>query len=181
MLKRILLATILAFSFAVPAPQPAFAGKVAKSIVAYKVAKTAVRTKKMVSTTRAYVRQLERLGGKLNKRQIAELKNCARDPGCVTWLRNPQTFAGKPRKDAVAMWERQTGRTWPRYQSDTFAKNGQRVGKAGEQYDAHHIVPKGQGGPHEWWNMHPIPRPEHMDAVHSARGFLNVITRMNKP
>ncbi|MEG4416964.1 HNH endonuclease signature motif containing protein, partial [Microcoleus sp. C2C3] len=56
-----------------------------------------------------------------------------------------------------------------------YNKSGKTIAEPGDLYEAHHVIPKNIGGPHEWWNMHPVPRPEHQKVVHAAESFLNKI------
>jgi hypothetical protein len=73
-------------------------------------------------------------------------------------------------KDRVIRdWERETGQVWPTYTEDLPGKGGKILRKAGDKYDAHHIIENKVGGDHEWWNMHPAKFPdEHQGGIHGA-------------
>ena len=67
--------------------------------------------------------------------------------------------------------EKQTGQSWPRYTEDLYSKNGTLVRRAGQPYDAHHIIESRYGGPNQWWNMHPARFPDqHQQGIHRAGG-----------
>ena len=77
----------------------------------------------------------------------------------------------KVKNDLIAQWEKQTGQTWPRYTEDLYSKNGTLVRRAGQPYDAHHIIESSYGGPNTWWNMHPARFPDqHQQGIHRAGG-----------
>jgi filamentous hemagglutinin len=48
--------------------------------------------------------------------------------------------------------------------------------KAGQQYDAHHLIEVSVKGPNEWWNIHPAKHPnEHQGGIHAAGSLANKI------
>lgn len=57
----------------------------------------------------------------------------------------------------VSKCENHSGGKWPRYEKDVIDKNGIVLAKKGKPYHVHYIIPLSCGGPHEWWNIHPIP------------------------
>lgn len=77
----------------------------------------------------------------------------------------------KVKNELITQWEKQTGQSWPRYAEDLYSKNGTLVRRAGQPYDAHHIIESSYGGPNEWWNMHPARFPDqHQQGIHRAGG-----------
>lgn len=77
----------------------------------------------------------------------------------------------KVKNQLIDAWEKQTGQSWPRYTEDLYSKNGTLVRRAGQPYDAHHIIESSYGGPNEWWNMHPARFPDqHQQGIHRAGG-----------
>jgi len=66
----------------------------------------------------------------------------------------------------ISQWETHTGQVWPVYLQDIFQKNGSIVYPAGSQVQAHHIIHQSHGGPHIWWNIHPLQYAEHQLGVH---------------
>ena len=59
-------------------------------------------------------------------------------------------------------WETANGKPWPKYQQDIYS-NGKLIRKAGNDYDAHHILPLGLGGKNEASNITPISAEVHYD------------------
>jgi hypothetical protein len=77
----------------------------------------------------------------------------------------------KVKDDLIAEWERNTGQEWPRYATDVLNDEGKILRRAGQPYDAHHIIENSYRGPHEWWNLHPARFPnEHQAGIHRADG-----------
>lgn len=77
----------------------------------------------------------------------------------------------KVKNELITQWEKQTGQSWPRYAEDLYSKNGTLVRRAGQPYDAHHIIESSYGGPNAWWNMHPARFPDqHQQGIHRAGG-----------
>ena len=69
----------------------------------------------------------------------------------------------------IEAWEEHTGQTWPRYTEDIPTKAGTGVlRRAGQPYDAHHIIELSEGGPNVWWNLHPAAAPADHAAVQAA-------------
>ncbi len=82
----------------------------------------------------------------------------------------------KVKNELITQWETQTGQSWPRYTEDLYSKNGTLVRRAGQPYDAHHIIESRYGGPNQWWNMHPARFPDqHQQGIHRAGGPSNQI------
>lgn len=82
----------------------------------------------------------------------------------------------KVKNELITQWEKQTGQSWPRYTEELYSKNGTLVRRAGQPYDAHHIIESSYGGPNQWWNMHPARFPDqHQQGIHRAGGPSNQI------
>jgi hypothetical protein len=76
-------------------------------------------------------------------------------------------FTQRVREAQIAEWERQTGQAWPRYTEDLLNAEGKVLRKAGDAYDAHHVIENIYGGPHEWWNLTPARFPDqHQGGIH---------------
>jgi len=88
----------------------------------------------------------------------------------------------RAKNDLISQWEQNTGQSWPRYSEDVLAKNGVTfVRRAGQPYDAHHLIESGYGGPNEWWNMHPARFPDqHQGGIHRANGVAREIFSGNQ-
>lgn len=71
-------------------------------------------------------------------------------------------------------WTSKTGQSWPTYLNDVLSESGKLLRKAGNNYDAHHIIELSYGGPNVWWNMHPAAYPEeHQGGIHRKDGIAN--------
>ena len=80
------------------------------------------------------------------------------------------------RKNLISAWEKNTGQTWPRYAEDVVDKAGNVLRKAGQLFDAHHIIELSVDGPNVWWNLHPASFPvEHQLGIHGAESIANLI------
>ncbi len=122
-----------------------------------------------------YVRDVElKTGKKIPKNQIEELKNALRNKE-YTKLTTKETVKhrnefNKIKNQLIKEWEANTGQKWPTYTEDVISPNtGKVVRKAGDLYDAHHIIENSYGGEHEWWNIHPAKFPnEHQSGIHGV-------------
>ena len=75
----------------------------------------------------------------------------------------------KLRAEIIQEWEKNTGNKWPRYVEDVLNESGAVIRKAGDYYDAHHIIEVSVGGPNKWWNLTPAKFPgEHQNGIHAA-------------
>ena len=120
-----------------------------------------------------YVRDIEsRTRIKLPKNQVEELKNALRNKE-YSKLTPKETAKhrnefNKIKSNLIEEWERNTGQKWPTYTEDVISPNtGKVVRKAGDKYDAHHVIENSFGGENEWWNIHPAKFPnEHQSGIH---------------
>lgn len=73
-------------------------------------------------------------------------------------------------------WERNTGSKWPVYINDIVNESGEVIRKAGQRFDAHHLIESSFGGPNAWWNLHPAAFPaEHQLGIHGINSLANII------
>ena len=73
------------------------------------------------------------------------------------------------KKLLISEWEKMTGNKWPCYAEDVIDKSGNVLRRAGQPYDAHHIIEVSVGGPNKWWNLTPAKFPsEHQNGIHAA-------------
>ena len=122
-----------------------------------------------------YVRDIEsRTRIKLPKNQVEELKNALRNKE-YSKLTPKETAKhrnefNKIKSNLIEEWERNTGQKWPTYTEDVISPNtGKVVRKAGDKYDAHHVIENSFGGENEWWNIHPAKFPnEHQSGIHGT-------------
>lgn len=77
-------------------------------------------------------------------------------------------------------WEIATGREWPRYKEDVYSANGNLIRKAGDYYDAHHVLPLEVGGKNEVSNITPLHAEVHYDkqGVHATGGPCDKMCKM---
>lgn len=122
-----------------------------------------------------YVRDVEiSTGIKLSPNQVDELKNALRNKEykklSVKDTASHRNEFNKVKNDIIEQWEKNTGQQWPTYSSDVISPDtGKVLRKAGDKYDAHHIIENSYGGEHEWWNIHPARFPnEHQAGIHGA-------------
>lgn len=73
-------------------------------------------------------------------------------------------------------WEKNTGDKWPVYVQDVLNDAGEVIRKAGQRYDAHHLIESSFGGSNAWWNLHPAAFPsEHQAGIHATNSFANLM------
>ena len=73
-------------------------------------------------------------------------------------------------------WEKNTGDKWPVYAQDVLNDAGEVIRKAGQRFDAHHLIESSFGGPNAWWNLHPAAFPsEHQARIHAVNSLANLI------
>ena len=83
---------------------------------------------------------------------------------------------GNSKGTLIKEWEKRTGDIWPRYTEDVLNEAGQIVRRAGQPYDAHHIIELSVNGPNKWWNLHPASFPvEHQNLIHGAESMAKKI------
>jgi 5-methylcytosine-specific restriction endonuclease McrA len=122
---------------------------------------------------RKYIRDLEtRSKIKLHDDQLRALRDNLRSKK----YEKLDTAAAKSHKDLyrqpkvkdklIAEWQDKTGNTWPVYEENIISKNGIVQFEKGTQVQAHHLIHQSHGGPHEWWNIHPLHIKQHQGGVH---------------
>ena len=127
--------------------------------------------------TRRYITDIQRITNrKIPTNQIAELKNALRT---TEYKKLPTAEVNNHRKEfnkvtnkLIEEWELNTNQTWPRYTENVYSKDGKRIlRRAGEKYDAHHLIENSYGGDNKWWNIHPAKFPnEHQSGIHRSGG-----------
>ena len=175
---RIVVLTVL-IGIAMLAVQPlavtdiAFAGPIKKAVGAY----AAVKTVKRAMAAKKYLEELKRVSGRMpDKAQRKLVYDCIRAVAkCYKNHKSHGKEWEEVRGDVKREWERQTGQKWPTYDKPLMSKSGRPYKDASDDWEAHHIIPKNNGGPHEWWNMHPVPRPDHQTIIHGAGSALRQI------
>ena len=128
-----------------------------------------------------YLRQIEEFTGiSFTKRQFNRLSNEWKNSS--KQLLSPTDYKSHVRKwerpgfkdKVIDEWEIQTGQKWPVYEADVVSPSGRKLRLKGERLDAHHVIEKSYGGPHEWWNIHPARYPDiHQGKIHGRDGFIH--------
>ena len=80
------------------------------------------------------------------------------------------------RDKLIEEWEKNTGDKWPVYVNDVLNDAGEVIRKAGQRFDAHHLIESSFGGPNAWWNLHPAAFPvEHLQGIHGVNSLAKII------
>jgi LysM repeat protein len=123
---------------------------------------------------RRYIRQMEAETGLKVGRQQRQLLVEHLQKTAHTRLAKVESVAHRRafqriKNDLVKEWETRTGQMWPRYSEDVLSASGKVVRRAGDPYDAHHVIESVYGGPAVWWNIHPGRFPAaHQGGIHAA-------------
>jgi len=70
-----------------------------------------------------------------------------------------------------------TGQKWPRYSEDLVNEKGRVLRRAGDPYDAHHVIENVYGGPHEWWNLTPARFPDQHQGGINTESIMKTLFR----
>ena len=96
----------------------------------------------------------------IDKEQVTEASFEKISPDeCVT--KRNEFNQGK--SELISQWEKENRTEWPRYKEDVFNENGNKIRRAGDLYDCHHIQPLTHGGKNEAGNVTPMHALEHYD------------------
>ena len=138
---------------------------------------------KLPPELRPYIREVEAKSGlsvhpKQRELLAQDLRaNAYRKLDPTSYVAHQNQFNKTTKDNLIAEWEHHTGRIWPRYPQPVYKKDGGILKDVGERFDAHHVNPQQLGGKHEWWNMHPVPCPEHQRFVHGVDSQLKKIIK----
>lgn len=129
------------------------------------------------ASARTYIRDIEvQTGRAIGPGQRSELADALRANDYSAKLTDDALAVSraefsKSRSGLISQWEKNTGQTWPTYQENVISSRGGLLRKAGDRYDAHHIIELSNGGPNSWWNLHPAAFPkQHQGGIHRAGG-----------
>ena len=147
-----------------------------------KAEKAALKVGEKIDKTKfpEYMDDIEKITKREIQPQQKELIEKALKENDFAKLSPEDTFASRVKfnnmKDGlIKEWEKHTGETWPRYAEDVVNDAGTVIRKAGDPFDAHHIIEVTTNGPHEWWNIHPAGFPGEHKMIHAADGFASKI------
>ncbi|USO01601.1 MAG: hypothetical protein H6849_00930 [Alphaproteobacteria bacterium] len=128
-----------------------------------------------------YVRDMERMSGvSFTTKQKSHLEHALRTQrfsrlAAAEKSTHTSKFGGL-RESLISEWERETGNLWPTYRERVFSRRtGDVIGEIGERYQAHHIIPQQNGGPHKWWNMKPVRIDDHLGGLHGSGSALRML------
>lgn len=128
-----------------------------------------------------YIDEIEKITGREIPEQQKELIEKALKEGDFSKLSKEATDAARNqfnniRSNLIKEWEKNTGTTWPRYVEDVVNDAGNVIRRAGQYFDAHHIIELSTEGPNVWWNLHPASFPvEHQQLIHGASSLATTI------
>ncbi|WP_327210835.1 HNH endonuclease [Rhizobium leguminosarum] len=178
MLVKLALAITLSMAPVLPGLQSSAEAGIVKKIVAVRTASKVLKGARLAKKYSAELKRVSKIAPTRQQRKL--LFDCLRKPvkGCIGSMKAKDW--DKLRPSVKEEWVKNTGRPWPKYEKDILSKNGRPYRKAGDDWEAHHIIPKDKGGPHEWWNVHPVPRPEHQGVIHARDAILNKMMEMMK-
>ena len=138
--------------------------------------------KEFAKNNSSFLTELEKKSfGSVPKVQQGHLLSFTRDTKIVKMEKEAydahRKLYDKPLRDSIKRdWEKNTGQKWPQYGKWNERKQEwQKV-----DVDLHHIIPQRYGGPHEWWNAHPIHPANHTGkgGIHSdLNSILNKILK----
>lgn len=128
-----------------------------------------------------YLKEVEKITKReIKPQQMEKLKQALKEQDYVKL--DPEKskiyrrYFDKSRESHIKDWEKNTGDKWPVYAEDVLNNAGEVVRKAGQKYDAHHLIESSFGGPNVWWNLHPAAFPnEHQLGIHAANSIANMI------
>ena len=111
--------------------------------------------------------QRKKLAGYTRKNNLSELDD-------ITYKSHQELYT-KPLSDKLKrQWEQETGQVWPTYRGPKAPK-GQHTQR--HDFDSHHIIPQKNGGPHEWWNIHPVRPIIHQHSTHGSGSTLTTLQK----
>ena len=120
-------------------------------------------------------------GRKLTQPQIDELQNALKNGdyeklSAESLMKARKNFKSS-KNNLIEEWEKSTRQEWPTYSEDVVSDTtGKVLRKAGDKYDAHHIIELSNGGDNSWWNLLPAKFPsEHQGGIHGSGSLANDI------
>ena len=128
-----------------------------------------------------YIDEIEKITGRELPEKQKELIEKALKEGDFSKLSKEATEAARNqfkniRSSLIKEWEKNTETTWPRYAEDVVNEAGNVIRRAGQYFDAHHIIELSTDGPNVWWNLHPASHPvEHQQLIHGAQSLATII------
>jgi hypothetical protein len=129
---------------------------------------------------RSYAKEIESVSGlPIAEQQRTQLFNALREKNYVKLsqsekLDHGKLYQNKALKDSlIAEWEVNTGQKWPTYEKLNSLTGITEV----KRYQFHHIIPQQYGGPHAWWNGHPLLPDFHQGGIHGKYSILTGILK----
>ncbi|MEQ6378646.1 hypothetical protein RZN25_17720 [Bacillaceae bacterium S4-13-56] len=139
------------------------------------VKKTILEAGQAIDKTRfpEYLKETEKITGRDIPKNQKELIDKAIKDNDYFKLSKEETALhrqefNKVRNTVIGEWEKNTGEKWPTYDNNVLDGAGTVLRKAGDKFDAHHLIENSFKGKHEWWNIHPAKFPdEHQGGIHA--------------
>lgn len=128
-----------------------------------------------------YLQEVEKITNReIKPNQMEKLQRALEEQEFVKFDPEKSKFHRKlfdnARENLIDEWEKNTGDKWPVYVQDVLNDAGEVIRKAGQRYDAHHLIESSFGGSNAWWNLHPAAFPsEHQAGIHAANSLANLI------
>lgn len=171
------------------------AQKVVKEVAEEGVEKTAKETAEKVATKGVkevgekidkklvpeYLQEVEKITNReIKPQQMEKLQKALKEQDFAKLDPEKSKFHRKLFDNAkdrlIDEWEKNTGDKWPVYAQDVLNDAGEVIRKAGQRFDAHHLIESSFGGPNAWWNLHPAAFPsEHQAGIHAVNSLANLI------
>lgn len=147
------------------------------------VKKTTIENGQAIDKTRfpEYLKQIEDITNRdINKNQKELIDKAIKENDYFKLstkeiAKHRQEFE-RVRKTLIGDWEKNTGENWPTYPKNVLNDAGYVIRRAGQPFDAHHVIENSVKGPHEWWNIFPTRFPnEHQGGIHAAESLATKI------
>jgi predicted ribonuclease toxin of YeeF-YezG toxin-antitoxin module len=143
------------------------------------VKKTTIEVGQAIDKTRfpEYLKQIEKITDRVYPKNQKELIDKAIKDNDYFKLSPKETAErrqefNKVKNTLIGEWEKNTGEKWPIYDKDMLDDAGNVLRRAGQPFDAHHVIENSVKGPHEWWNIFPARFPnEHQGGIHAAESL----------
>ncbi len=161
----------------VGAPKPPSAQPAAASASASQPSSQTVT--RFSSNARAYVRDMAtRSGIPIASKQRLSLKDSLQQTSYkkltpAEALSHSKQYTRTKAEALKKEWTTNTQQPWP----TTQVLNPKSGKMEPVDHQLHHIIPQQVGGPHEWWNAHPVAQPSHQGGIHGKGSALQTLLK----
>lgn len=92
-------------------------------------------------------------------------------------LKDAREAFDRSRSTLMADWSKATSKPWPTSKVTLQSNKGGIIAKAGQDHQAHHIIPLELGGANAWWNIVPAEAAgAHQFGLHGTGSVLNFLS-----